>query len=217
MQKTVLVVEDHPVTLAQISQAIESDPRLELVGRVASVKAAQTWLAQNSAPDAALIDLGLPDGSGLQIIRALDPNATQIIVTTVFADEKNVVDAIEAGAVGYLLKERDAKSLCQAIVDTLEGGSPISPGIARYLLKRFTSDSENQDPESPQIELTKRELEVLGFVIKGFSYQEIAEALTLSVHTVTSHIQNIYRKLAVTSRGEAVFEAVKLGIVKLDK
>jgi len=116
------------------------------------------------------------------------------------------------------LKDSTADDVGQAVVEMIDGGVPISPGIARFLLKRLKSESDTQKDMPVEVDanlphLTKREKEVLQLIAKGFSYSEIAEMLVLSVHTVTSHIKHIYKKLAVNSRGEAVYEAIQLGLL----
>lgn len=212
MPHSVFVLEDHQDTLASICRSIEADPRLSLAGSAASLQGATEWFATQPKPRCALVDLGLPDGRGETLIRAIARDI-DVLVMTVFADEKAVVGAIRAGAIGYLLKENTNADLSNAIVEVINGGSPMSPSIARHLLKHFNAATQAATPEKTL--LTKRERHVLTLVVKGFSYKEMAECMSLSVHTVTSHIQNIYKKLSVSSRGEAVFEALQLGLVSL--
>jgi DNA-binding NarL/FixJ family response regulator len=140
------------------------------------------------------------------------------MVVTVFGDETHVVAALEAGALGYLLKDGSADYIANSILEMLGGGSPISPPIARYLLRRFRGLEEAQLPDGSEApRLSEREREVLTMIVKGFSYAETAKLLGVSAHTVTTHVRSIYRKLEVHSRGEAVYEALQLGIVKLDE
>ena len=210
---TVFVLEDHAATRRQLVAAVTGDQRLRIAGEAACLADARRWWHDGNRADAALVDLGLPDGSGTDLIRelaALDAPPA-ILVITVFGDEKHVLAAIEAGATGYLLKEREPGHIGESICTVLDGGSPISPSIARQLLKRFRAPAGRD----ATVDLTEREEEVLRLVVKGFSYKEIADGLGLSVHTVTSHIQHIYRKLSVRSRGEAVFEAIQLGLVDI--
>jgi DNA-binding NarL/FixJ family response regulator len=136
------------------------------------------------------------------------------MVITVFADEPHVVSALEAGATGYLLKDSALDAIGAAVVDLMHGGSPISARIARYLVQRFQKVPAPVKPpeESP---LTEREREVLEAIAKGYSYVEVGQALEISTHTVSGHIKHIYRKLAVSTRGEAVFEAVNMGIIHI--
>jgi DNA-binding NarL/FixJ family response regulator len=135
----------------------------------------------------------------------------------VFGDEAHVVGALEAGALGYLLKDGTAEYIGASILEMLAGGSPISPPIARHLLRRFrgaepAGDGARAD-DVPH--LSEREGEVLRLIVKGFTYAEIAELLGVSSHTVTTHVRGIYRKLEVHSRSEAVYEALQLGLVKV--
>ena len=212
MPHSVFVLEDNSATLASLCRSIESDERLALTGYASSLAAAQTWFESNPPPTCALVDLGLPDGRGEHLIEKISSDV-DVLVMTVFADEKAVVGAIKSGAIGYLLKEQRDTQITDAIVDAIGGGSPISPSIARYLLNHFTNS--NRQPDAKEQVLTKRERHVLTLVVKGFSYKEMADHMCLSVHTVTSHIQNIYKKLSVNSRGEAVFEALQLGLIDI--
>jgi len=212
----VAVVEDEPLTRERIRLAVEQHPALSVVASAGNC-ADGRQIIQQYRPDVLLVDLGLPDGHGTELIRLVQNTLpkTEIMVITVFGDEKNVLSAIEAGATGYLLKDGDSDYIGQSIMQMLEGGSPISAAIARHLLKRFrlpTADPAHSREDSPT--LTPREQQVLELVAKGFSYAEISSTLGMSVNTTTSHIKHIYRKLSVNSRGEAVFEAIQLGLVK---
>jgi DNA-binding NarL/FixJ family response regulator len=212
---TVLIVEDDPPTRARLARAVAADDRLRLVGEAGTARAGIEGL-RREAPDVVLVDLGLPDRSGIEVIRAARQLSadTQAMVVTVFGDEKTVVGAIEAGARGYLLKDGSEAEIASAILDLRAGGSPISPQIARHLLHRF------QEPApAPQgaPSLTDREREILDAVVRGFTFSEIAKLLEISTHTVTTHVRHIYRKLEVRSRGEAVYEALALGLVKVEE
>jgi len=214
----VLLVEDEAHARARLARAVEAHSRLELVGSVASC--AEARRALESAPDVLLTDLKLPDGSGLDLIRELRAAGAKTVpmIITVFGDEPNVVAAIEAGAMGYLLKDAAADSVGDAIQELLAGGSPLSPSIARHVLRRFQgleTPAETTDPDAPR--LSQREREILGRIVRGFSYKEIAQQLAVSTHTVATHVRSIYRKLSVHSRSEAVYEALQLGLVKLEE
>lgn len=206
---TVLLLEDDPATRERLQGIVLSAPDLHLLAALGDVRSALDWLAQHEPPQVLLADLQLPDGSGIEVIRHLRRLAprTECMVISVFGDEAHVVAAIEAGATGYLLKDAEAGEICQAIQRLVAGESPISSAIARHLLRRF----QPLPWPAAASTLTPREREVLQLIAKGLSYQRIAEALTMSPNTVTSHIKQIYRKLAVNSRGEAVFEAQQLG------
>lgn len=215
---SVLLVEDQEHTRERIARVIEGHPQLHLLAAAATCAEARTWLARQT-PRVLLTDLGLPDGDGIDLIRTVQSASTPVdcMVITVFGDEKHVIGAIEAGASGYLLKDGSADYIGQSVMQMLNGGSPISASIARYLLKRFQAlPPPVADPVTPIPKLTEREQEVLKLIAKGFAYSEIADILHLSVHTVTSHIKQIYRKLAVRSRGEAVYEAMQLGLLNFN-
>jgi DNA-binding NarL/FixJ family response regulator len=142
------------------------------------------------------------------------------LVITVFGDEQHVVTAIEAGAMGYLLKDGTADYIGASILEMIGGGSPISPPIARYLLRHFRHDAPapmDAGAADDRPRLSDREAQVLSLIVKGFTYAEIAKLLEVSTHTVTTHVRSIYRKLEVHTRGEAVYEALQLGLVKVQE
>ena len=210
---SVLIVEDEPRTRERLANAVAAAEALDLVGCEGTVE--DGFAALNRLrPDVLLTDLGLPDGSGVDLIAGLRRSLpdSQAMVVTVLADERNVVSAIEAGATGYLLKDSTPEEIAAAISELVAGGSPISSSIARYLLRRFQAGSAEQAAPS----LSEREQEVLRLVAKGFSGPEIARLLELSPHTVRTHVRHIYEKLEVTSRGEAVYQAVRYGLLEED-
>jgi DNA-binding NarL/FixJ family response regulator len=220
----VLLVEDDAPTRAHLARAIEANSQLSLVGAAANCHEARAMLAVEQ-PDVLVTDLGLGDGSGNSLIREVtraDPK-TLAMVITVFGDERSLVEAIEAGATGYLLKSTPSSEIATAILELLRGGSPISAPIARYLLRRFKRPASPVGAEAEEVAasagaappLTGREVEVLRLVAKGFQFSEIAELLEISAHTVTTHIRHIYRKLDVHSRGAAVHEAMSRGIIDI--
>lgn len=220
----VLVIEDEPQTRERLARAVSADPALQLCGVAANCAEARRLFSEHR-PAAVLIDLGLPDGSGAALIEEFSALATQsrfetlFMVITVFGDEAHVVQAIQAGASSYLLKDASALKVARAIHEMLAGGSPISPAVARHLLQRMQTPAEVPRPvpapsaPAAGVQLSNRERDVLSLVAKGYAYLEISEALQVSVNTVGSHVKQIYRKLAVSSRGEAVYEAVQQGLI----
>lgn len=210
---TVMVVEDDPAFLTRFCKIVASDSELELFAAVADLASARQATSK-SAPDVLLTDLGLPDGSGIDLIRetARHYPATDIMVITVFGDEDHVLASIEAGATGYILKDSIPEEFVGLIKQLRAGGSPISPVIARQLLKRFKPHVASPEVTA-EAALSARESEVLSLIAKGFSFGEIARLLHVSQHTVTTHVKKIYQKLAVHSRAEAVYEAGKMGII----
>ena len=215
---SVLIVEDIPEFRQRFADAVLSDSGLHLLGAVGSGGEAKDFLGR-AAPDVMLIDLGLPDMSGIEVIRhaaRLHP-ATEALVVTMFGDDANVLASIEAGATGYLLKDSMPESIASSIHELVAGGSPISPSIARRVLTRFRSAEPASAPAPAtavrENVLTERETDILRQVAKGMSFAEIGGILTISQHTVVAHVKKIYRKLAVHSRGEAVFEASQMGLL----
>lgn len=213
-----LVVEDDEAMRAHLVRAIGADPALSLVAAVGTVAEGLAELA--AEPDVLVADIGLPDGSGLEVVRARrqrQPEALSMVVTAL-GDERSVISAIEAGACGYLLKDGTTDEIAASIRELLDGGSPIHPAIARFVLRRLQAEpSEDDTPAADAPRLSEREHEVLQLVSKGFRFPEIAETFGISAHTVRTHVRRIYRKLEVGSKGEAVYEAVQLGILKLDE
>ena len=181
---------------------------------------AQAWFRQEGA-DLLLVDLGLPDGSGLTLMREVRQRwpRCDMLVVSMFGDETNVLASIEAGAVGYVHKDDDEGDIAETLLAVKRGASPISPMIARHLLRRMQPSAPPMPvgavaagPEAP-IVLSRREQEVLEFIARGFSYAEIARQQGITVHTVQTYIKKLYGKLAVHSRSEAVYEANRLGLL----
>jgi DNA-binding NarL/FixJ family response regulator len=208
--QTVFLVEDDELTRASLVRRIaEAQAGLQVTTAVGTCREIRAAL-EVSRPAVLLVDLGLPDGDGLDIIRETAQRwpAVLIMVITVFGDEMKVVTSIKAGATGYLLKDDAAVGIGEAIRQMLAGGSPISPAIARHLIRHFRPEAA---PNA--VTLTPREMEILTLASKGFSYAETAALLGLTSSTVSSYTKNIYGKLAVSSRSEAVYEATRMGLI----
>lgn len=218
MATTVMLVEDDPAFLARFCAIVAAAPELRLLGAVGDLASARQLLA-GTPPDVLLTDLGLPDGSGIDLIRetAARHPATDIMVISVFGDEEHVTASIAAGATGYVLKDSLPDEFVALIRQLRAGGSPISPLIARKLLRTFRTPAPalaaNAAVAAVAAGLTPREAEVLGLVAKGFAFAEVARLLEMSPHTVTAHVKKVYQKLAVHSRGEAVYEATRMGLL----
>jgi DNA-binding NarL/FixJ family response regulator len=202
---TVALVEDDDEARKRLVASIQSDSSLQLAGVYRDGAEALAGLAK-SAPDVFLVDLGLPDLNGLELVRRIASRHPKcdILVITIFGDEESVIGALEAGARGYVLKGALEHDIAADIRHLRNGGSPLSPVIARQVLKRLVP--EHSTPVSDGL-LTPRESEILNAIARGFSYAETAGLLHISVQTVHSHLKNIYKKLAVHSKTEAVFEA----------
>ena len=215
----VMVVEDDAVTRRLLCNAIDLEPSLTLASAFGSVTDALHGLEQD-AIELLLTDLGLPDGSGLEIIRhcrRVAP-AADIMVITMSSEESQVFACLEAGASGYVLKEAGHADIVRAILDLRAGGSPISPVIARKVLARMRSTRSLEDDGSfTEIPgLTRRESAILELISRGGSFAKVADVLCLSVSTVQTHVKRIYGKLSVHSRSEAIFEAHRRGLLRFE-
>ncbi|ASK34184.1 DNA-binding response regulator [Alcanivorax sp. N3-2A] len=208
----ILLLEDDAPLRERFARILEGWAGGQLVAACATLGEALAALGKQQV-DLLLTDLSLPDGHGTEAIRQLrqlNPAADALVIS-VLADEETVLKAIEAGAVGYLLKDADSIELIEAIEEVRAGRSPISSSIARVLVRRMGAPAQN--PTGPA--LTPRETEILRGIAKGFTYAELAEWLNISHQTVPVHIKNIYRKLAANNRSEAVYEASKRGLIRL--
>jgi DNA-binding NarL/FixJ family response regulator len=219
--KKIVVVEDDPLTCEHLAQSIRSSPHFELVAQAQTLSDARRVMQTAPVIDVLLTDLQLPDGHGIELIREVRKARpdVHILVISVFGDERSVLASIQAGASGYLLKGCTSKELEQALLDLLDGGSPLTPSVARSVLKLVQNElprvPERRQTRDDLPKLTPREVEVLELLAKGFSPAEISEFLEVSSHTVIAHTRNIHRKLEVSTRAAAIFEAVSLGIIKL--
>jgi DNA-binding NarL/FixJ family response regulator len=215
--KTILIVEDSEATRHRLEDAIKNGGQFELSGSVSTYNEALNFIRQ-TPPDILLTDLDLPDGNGVDLIKLINLPVvkTQLaIVITVFGDGYHVIEALKAGASGYLLKDDTFMDINEAISQMVEGGAPISPSIARYLLDELSiTDTATPEEEKPAASiLSPREKEVLLLVSKGYTSKEIAKMLDLSYYTVREYVSNVYKKLSVKNKMQAVSEATLLGII----
>ena len=216
----VLVVEDQPNILKAQTKLLSQFGDIEVVGEALSGEQALEML-DDLKPDVLLLDLGLPRMSGMDVtrsVKASHPNI-EILIFTIFDEEEKVIEAVVAGAAGYLLKGTEVEKIVQAIKDVKEGGSVIQPNLARALLKLIKpAQKETPAPagrEDGGGKLTKRELEILQIIAKGLSNNEAAKVLGLSKATIRTHLEHIYEKLDVTNRLEAVTEGLREGIITI--
>jgi len=217
------IVEDDSVLGESLAATVSALSRFVLVGVSETLADGRALVARGL--DVLLLDLALPDGSGLDLIRAASDGECKVLVVSVFGDARNVVRAIELGADGYVLKGADSREVASAIETVLAGGAPISPSVAAHILARVRKGSGGLTPalktpvpaRPPRAgaTLTPRELVVLELLAKGLSYKDVADLVGISYNTVADHVKAIYRKLAVSSRGEAVFEAVQAGLITI--
>jgi DNA-binding NarL/FixJ family response regulator len=213
----IYLIEDDPTILQFVQQALLLRPQWTLLGQAGSLAEARQHALLSDA-NVFLVDLGLPDGRGEEVLRLLARHQrdAELLVFTVFGEESRLVGALEAGATGYVLKGCSADELISAIEQIRDGGAPISPLLARLLLKQFRSEQDSlpgQTPVSDEVVLSERETDVLKLVAKGYVNKEIAMKLGISPATVGTHIKNLYRKLAVHSRVQVVRAAQERGLL----
>jgi len=230
----VMVVEDQPQILKQQLKILQDAPDIEVVGTALSGEAALDWLAANDKnpakmPDVILEDLGLPRMTGIEVTREVKKRwpHTEVLIFTIFDEEEKVIDAVKAGASGYLLKGATSEKILEAIREVKSGGTIIQPNLARRLLQHFKVPESTDAPveekplpkgnrEEPATRpLTEREIEILRLIAKGLSNNEAAHVLTLSRATVRTHLEHIYEKLEVTNRVEAVTEGLRKGLIEM--
>lgn len=211
----VVLLEDDTQTRCYFEDCIRTHPQLALAASFETLAEARAWFGAHTA-DVLLTDLALPDGHGLTLMRELAQRqpACEVLVVSVFGDEDSVLACVEAGAVGYIHKDSRPADVAQVIIDVKHGASPISPMIARKLLERLRRmGPELPPPADHGVVLSPRESEVLELISRGYAYAEIARLKGVTMHTVQTHIKNLYAKLAVHSRSEAVFEASRMGLL----
>jgi DNA-binding NarL/FixJ family response regulator len=207
-----LVVDDMAASLDWMARAaLQAFPDTRVLCAT-TLAEARSMLREAPQPGVALVDLDLPDGSGVSLIEQLarSPRRTLIIVTTVFADDQHLFPALRAGAAGYLLKDDDIDSLAQRLLAALRGEAALSAPIAQRLVGWF------HEPERvPPVPLSPRERELLRLLTKGLTIAQAAAVLQISASTAASYAKSLYRKLDVTNRAEATLEATRRGLIKL--
>ncbi len=208
---TLWIVEDHAAFRRTLVRVLNAETDLHCTRDFDSCEKLLVALAQDDAPHLILLDVGLPGMSGLDGIRLIKERApkTLMVILTVFEDDDKVFKAICAGASGYLLKTSSVAEITQAVRDALAGGSPMTPRIARRVLEMFSELA----PKHSNYGLSDREKEILQLMTTGLIKKEIADRLTLSVHTVDTYLRRIYEKLEVNTRTGAVAKALKEGLV----
>ena len=217
-QIKVIFVENDPNIRLRLQRAISGLADIHEVGSAATYREADALVSQFKF-QMLIVDLDLPDGFGLDLIRRTAANMPEvdIMVLANANDDPHVVSAIESGATGYVLKTEIENSLVSAIRLLAAGGSPVSPEVAKSVLRALrTYTTHTIEKTTAPIQpnpLSERETEILQLLAKGMSFNEIGDILTISPHTVTAHIKKIYRKLQVHSRGEAVYEAAQMGLI----
>lgn len=201
------LIEDNDAFRGALARVVSQQPGMNCDHAFTSCEDALATLVREVPPDVILLDVGLPGMSGLEGIKRLRDAAprTRVIMLTMFDDHDKVFKAICAGAAGYLLKTTPGEKITEAIREVLEGGAPMNAQIARMVLDRFAALSAPKEDYG----LTEREREVLQLMVNGLIKKEIADKLSLSYHTIDTHLRNIYQKLHVHTRAGAVVKAVR--------
>ncbi|HTQ37031.1 MAG TPA: response regulator transcription factor [Steroidobacteraceae bacterium] len=210
----VLIVEDDAALRADVARAVAAAPDMRLVGAAGDLATGRQLLAER--PDVLLVDLGLPDGNGIGLIREAAGRlpGVQIMVLTVFGDESSVMQSIAAGATGYLLKDLPAAQVVLHVRELHAGGSPLSPVIARQILNRVPHEALQAPPDDDAVSLSDQESCVLSLAATGLSYEEIAGVMGISRHSVQTYVKRAYRKLQVHSKVQALSAARRLRLLR---
>ena len=205
----IVLIEDDKLLSEQLEALINGTNEMEVVGSYRTAEDAIEQINEASA-DVYIVDIGLPGISGLDFITRTSEklNGAQILVHTIYEDRQNVFAALKAGAVGYITKGMDNEEIIRGLEVIRNGGSPMSPGIARSLIEEFQGMAVDTD-----LILTAREKEILSFIERGYSYMETADELHISHHTVHSHLKKTYEKLQAKNRLEALKKARQMGVI----
>jgi len=209
---TLAVIEDREQYRTAMKRLFEQKSDLKCVGIFGSAEQALEVIPSQIVPHIVLMDIDLPGISGVEAVELLQKTAPEIevMMLTIFEDSNSVFQALKAGATGYILKTSSPEEIYEYIIDLAQGGSPMSDGIARKVVRFFRESSQKRSfffiPPDEKFALTHRENEIIQFLVKGYRYKEIAQQLHLSTDTVRKHIHNIYRKLQVHSRAQAMIK-----------
>jgi two-component system, NarL family, response regulator LiaR len=199
---SIAIVEDNDEIRKSLVAFMQNADGILCIGQYANAETALKEIPE-ILPDVVLMDIGLPKMNGIECIRQLKPlcPSVQFMICTIYDEDEKIFDALEAGANSYILKRSKPDQLVDAIRDLYEGGSPMSSDIARKLVQSF---QKKQTPDRTSFGITPREAEILDLLAEGLSYKEIAAKIFISVKTIRKHIYNIYEKLHVHSRLEAI-------------
>ena len=203
----VAIVEDNNALRTSLENLLNKTEGIRCVASLNNLLNLVSEL-HRQVPDIVLMDIGLPKISGIEGVRTVKSNfpSVQVLMFTVFEDDEKIFDAIRAGASGYLLKKTPPDEIIEAIKDLYHGGAPMSASIARKVIRSFQSPAT---PVKQDFQLTARESEILYSLVDGLSYKKIADKYVVSISTVRTHICNIYHKLHVNSKAEAVAKILK--------
>jgi len=207
----ILIVDDHAYARTLMREIVHNIFEHARIEEAATLSQARKLIEQHDF-NLALIDISLPDGSGIDLVKEIISSQAQtyIVMATIYDDDQHLFASLRAGASGYLLKDLSREDLEKQIRGIIKGTPPLSSSIARRLLSHF-----NEPAQTQKHSLTRRETDVLTLIGKGYTRREVATKLTISANTAAEHIQNIYQKLNINSRAEAALEACRLGLIPL--
>ncbi len=213
----IFIADDHAVVREGTRTLLEREKDMQVIGEAADGEEA-VKLIEKLKPDVAILDISMPKLSGIEVTRQVKPDlpSMAVLILTAYDNDEYVFALLEAGAAGYLLKDVPGKEIVEAVRSVYSGESVLHPSIARKVIQRAIVGSTRSGEEKEQQELSEREAEVLKMIAKGFSNKDIANNLTISSRTVQGHINNIFHKLSVGSRTEAIFQSVKRGWLSFD-
>jgi NarL family two-component system response regulator LiaR len=213
----ILIADDHAVVREGTRRVLEQEPDLHVVGEAGDGEEA-VGMATSLKPDVAIVDISMPKMDGIEATRRIKATcpSVNVLILTAYDDDQFIFSLLEAGAAGYLLKTVRSRELVDAVRAVYSGESVLHPSVARKVLNRFVSASGKAQSKEASSVLSEREMEVLKLAAKGFSNQDIADKLCLSIRTVQGHLGHIFNKLQVGSRTEAVVRALKEGWVTLE-
>ncbi|ALO28570.1 response regulator receiver domain protein [Leptospira borgpetersenii str. Noumea 25] len=212
----VSIIEDNQHTALNLQELLSNSSDFQFLRHYPDSQKAIEDIPEN-IPDIVILDIGLPGKNGLECLKELKektPN-TKYVIFTVFEDEEKIVEAIQGGVSGYLLKDTPPELFLAELKVIILGGASLTPRIADKIIREFTKKEENQNPPIQNtLGLTKRQLQILNFVALGMTVADIADELDISSHTVSRHIEKIYKKMEVHSKSEAIIRGRRMGIIR---
>jgi len=211
----IAIVDDHALIREGLKKLLELEEDLEIVGLAENGEAALE-LIEKQNPDVVLLDINMPIMNGIDTLKEIKKDFihTKVIMLTIHEDSEYLIETINIGAEGYVLKDADVSSLVRAIIKVNEGGTYIHPTLSGILVKEYKKKDKSMD-EVINTSLTKREFEVIRLISQGFNNKEIAKELFISEKTVKNHVSNIFKKIKVTDRTQAALYAIKHNITKI--
>ncbi len=217
LKTRIVIADDHPLLRESLRQALSNEKDMEVVGEAGDGEEAVNLVSQLT-PDIVVMDIMMPKFNGIEATRQIKKIAPNIavLILTAYDDDSYVLGLLEAGAAGYLLKSAKGQDIVEAVRSILAGESVLHPNIIEKLLKRAISKSPEIEESRVSEMLSERETEMLKLLAKGMGNKQIADKLCLSLRTVKAHMSNIFTKMNVASRSEALVEALKLGLVTLE-